>query len=76
MGENFRKKVQHGSINSTFHRYTLNLDDSGEQGPFSVDPSTGSIFVSGPLDREVKDSYTLSVRATDSSPFAPLSAAP
>ncbi len=44
-----------------------------EELPFSVDTNTGDIRVRLPLDRERRDSYTFSVEASDSSPFAPLS---
>ena len=50
--------------------------DGSDPVPFSVDAATGKISVasSAQLDRERRDSYELHVVATDSSPFAPLSA--
>ena len=54
----------------------MDLDGSDPAVPFSVDSATGEITVasSAHLDRERRDSYELHVVATDSSPFAPLSA--
>ena len=52
------------------------MDGSGDPVPFFVDAATGEISVSpsAQLDRERRDFYELHIVATDSSPFAPLSA--
>ena len=58
---------------SNARRYAL---DGSDPVPFSVDAATGEISVASAaqLDRERRDSYELHIVATDSSPFAPLSA--
>ena len=33
--------------------------------PFSIDPNTGELLVDGNLDREAKDSYDLTIQASD-----------
>ena len=33
--------------------------------PFRIDPNTGELTVDGNLDRETKDSYDLTIQATD-----------
>lgn len=40
--------------------------DGNFGGSFSVDQETGTVFVVGRLDRESKDSYNLTLKASDS----------
>lgn len=47
-------------INICF-RYSLD----GGSSHFSIDPSTGEIFTTTALDREIQGHYTLTIKATD-----------
>lgn len=49
--------------------YSFGLDGGGQpvltSGPFAIDPDSGAITLSGPVDFETQASYTLNVRASD-----------
>lgn len=51
-----------GSIHGTV-RYAIQSGNT--EGKFSINPNTGRIIVSGPLDREATDAYALTVSASD-----------
>ena len=51
-------------------RYELQTDTAG---CFALDPESGSLTVSRPLDRETREFYDLTVKAYDADPVAPLS---
>ncbi|XP_076149286.1 protocadherin-23 [Alosa pseudoharengus] len=50
--------------NSTI-TYTLEDDEAGS---FAINPTTGAVSVTQPLDREERDNYTLLITATDQGP--------
>ena len=67
------------AVGSSFMRVTASDLDSGLDGElfysvssdrFAINPSTGALFVTQPLDWEQEMSYTLQVIASDSSPNA------
>ena len=46
-------------------RVRYEIDSGNLEGAFWIDNHTGEILVDGPIDREITNSYTLIIRATD-----------
>ncbi|CAJ1052587.1 protocadherin-23 [Xyrichtys novacula] len=65
----FHARDADGTFPNSALRYSLTFD-SGQYGsssrfPFQINPYTGSLTVTAPLDRETTPSYTFTVTATD-----------
>ncbi|XP_020495326.2 protocadherin-23 [Labrus bergylta] len=65
----FHARDSDGTYPNSALRYSLDLDSefsrSSSRFPFQINPYTGSLTVTAPLDRETTPSYTFTVKATD-----------